>query len=450
MRASITLSTMSRFAVAVAALWMYGAGAAWAGGGGESLTTLQAVIGTPDGMTGFCAMLQMGTKFGNTCPQLPTFTQAILEAAGLEQSPPEMVAAQNGLPPGSNVYASNPAVEPLSLFTPTPFPLTSATSPTLSTVLSTLTPLAFISSRTSHTPVQLYDSSRTSPTPVQLYDPDANTFLYAATTSSMGYFTPPGGTVPDTLYLIYEDLSRTNQNLTAGQIVAKFSFPLTVLISNGTENPPVIVTLQIKTTCNGGPSCLQALVISGFGASSSNPIAASQFGIQFALVFGASPTSSQKHAIFELAVPLVVTGACQNPVGLCLTGQTAPGPDTDPAYFYSLLHHDHTTGQELAGPINLGLYTAFGPGVGDDLGVMPTKSGILPTGASIGLAPTAGPLGSPPASGSPTFALCANLPGGNGNGQALVPSVAAYYGIATNGETLLSASLSSTSVCPAL
>ncbi len=36
MRALIRPSTISRFAVAVAALWMYGAGAAWAGGGGES------------------------------------------------------------------------------------------------------------------------------------------------------------------------------------------------------------------------------------------------------------------------------------------------------------------------------------------------------------------------------------------------------------------------------
>ncbi len=183
MRVSIRSFAFSRLAGAVTALWLCGAGAAWAGGGGESLTTLQAVIGVPDGSTGFCHMLGMGTNFGTTCPQLPTFTQAILEAAGLANSPPEMVAAQNGLPPGSNVYASNPAVVPLSLGSPTPFPLTANTSPTLSELLSTLTPLAFI-------------SSPTKPTPVQLYDSDANTFLYAATVSSIGFFTPPGGTRP--------------------------------------------------------------------------------------------------------------------------------------------------------------------------------------------------------------------------------------------------------------
>jgi hypothetical protein len=442
MRMLIGSSNISRFAVAVAAIWMYGAGSAWAGGGGESLTTLQAVIGPPDGSSGFCKLLGMGTSFvnGTTCPQLPTFTQAILEAAGLEQSPPEMVGAQNGLPAGSNVYASNPAAVP-----PTPFPLNSATTPTLSQVLSNLTPLAFISSQ---------KASPTLPTPVPLYDANANTFLYAVTVSSQNIAKPPGGTVPDTLYLFYDDLSQTTQNIKSGQIVAKFSLPLTVLNSNGTENLPVIVTLQIMGTCNGGPSCSLAQVISGFGASSSNPIAAIQFGIQFALVFGASPTSPQNHAIYELAIPLVVTGACQNPVppGICLSGQMAPGPNTDPAYFYSLHNHDPITHQELAGPINLGLFTAFGPGAGDDLGTPLTSAGPLP---SLGLAPTAGPLcpivnGASNCPSSFTFALCASLPGGNGTGQAPVPSVAAYYAIAVNGEALLSASLSSTSVCPAL
>jgi hypothetical protein len=443
MRASIGSSTIFRLAGAVAALWLCGAGAAWAGGGGESLTTLQAVIGKADGTTGLCKLLGMGSNFGNICPQLPTFTQAILEAAGLANSPPEVVAAQNGLPPGSNVYANNPAkdVVPPGLFSPTPFPLTANTSPALSELLSTVTPLAFISSQ----------NAARLPTPAQLYDPNANTFLYAVTVSSIGFATPPGGTVPDTLDVFYEDLSRGNQTFTNGQVVAKFSLPLTVLNNNGTENPPVIVTLQIKATCTGGPSCLQAQVISGFGASASNPIAASQFGIQFALVFGASPTSTQPHAIFEVAVPLLVTGACVPATTGCPLPPPPP-PNTDPAYFYAL----HNNG--IAGQLNLGISTAF---VFDDLGVAPSQPGILPTGgSSIGLAPTAGPLGPPPSCTptppattctppAATFALCASLPGGNGNGQAPVPSVAAYYGIATNGGALLSAALSSTSVCPA-
>jgi hypothetical protein len=402
-------------------------------------------------------MLGMGTSFNNgtTCPQLPTFTQAILEAAGLEQSAPEMVAAQNGLPPGNNVYASNPAAA-----ITTPFPLSNFTSTTLSTLLQTLTPLAFISSQ----------KGQPTPAPMQLQDANANNFLYAVTVSSVHEDIAPGGTVPDYLYLFYDDLSDTTQNLKTGQIVAKFSLPLTVLNSNGTENLPVIVTLQLSGICNGAPpSCLQAQVISGFGANPSTPstwIAASQFGIQFALVFGASPASPQNHGIFALAIPLVVTGACQNPVppGICLSGQMAPGPNTDPAYFYGFLHPVPNpppgAPTELAGPINLGLFTAFGPG-GDDLGVTPTESGILPAGgASIGMAPTAGPPcpivnGAAKCPSSFTFALCASLPGGNATGQAPIPSVAAYYAIAVNGQALLSAALNSstlqsTSTCPAL
>lgn len=419
MHASTGFSAISRLAVAVAATWMYGAGAACAGGGGESLTTLQQVIGPPDGSSGFCHMLGMGTNFGNTCPQLPTFTQAILEAAGLANSPPEMVAAQNGLPPGSNVYATNPAVEPLSLGVPTPFPLTAKTSPTLSELLSTLTPLAFI-------------NSPTKPTPVQLYNSDANTFLYAVTVSSMGIFTPPGGPVPDKLYLIYEDLSRTNQNLKAGQIVAKFSLPLTVLNSDGSERA-VRTTLNFTAT-NAG-DCSMSNVVGNFNGNAmgttqtlTNP--KTQIGVDCAVVFGASPTSSSGHAIFEVSVPLVVTGAAAAP----------PSFNTDPAYFYFLQ-------SGMSGQLNLGLFTAF---LFQDVGFTPGAGILDKTGtSSIGIAPTAGPLGSPPASGSATFALCASLPGGNGNGQAPVPSVAAYYGIATDGAALLSAALSSTSACPA-
>jgi hypothetical protein len=407
---------------------------AWAGGGGESLTSLQAVIGPPDGSSGFCSVLKMGTSFSNgtTCPQLPTFTQAILEAAGLEQSSSEMVGAQNGLPPGNNVYASNPA----ALFK-TPYPLSAFTSTTLSQLLSNMTPLAFISSQ----------KGQPTSAPVQLQDPNANTFLYAVTVSSQHADVAPGGTVPDTLYLFYDDLFQTTQNVKTGQIVAKFSLPLTVLNSNGTENLPVIVTLQIQGTCNGGPpSCLQAQVINGFGASPSTPstwIAASQFGIQFTLVFGRSPASSQNHAIYGLAIPLLVTGA-------------NPPPNTDPAYFYTLHNYNASkpVGQQGSGPVNVGLYTAF---LVDDLGVVPTQLNILPPGgASIGLAPTAGPLcpisssGQPQCPSSFTYALCASLPNGNATGQTPVPSVAAYYAIAVNGEALLSASFSSTSVCPAL
>ena len=133
-----------------------------------------------------------------------------------------------------------------------------------------------------------------------------------------------------------------------------------------------------------------------------------------------------------MAVPLLVTGAC-SPTAC------PPAPNTDPAYFYSL-HNSQKTN-----PVNTGVYTAF---LFDD------ANGILPGGASIGLAPTAAPLGPPPATGvSSTFALCAALPDNTtGPSARLRPAVGAYYVIATSGETFLSAPLPavSTSVCPAL
>lgn len=529
MRASITLSTISRFAVAVAAFWMYGAGAAWAGGGGESLTTVQQVIGNPAGTSGFCSMLKMGTSFSNgtTCPQLPTFTQGILEAAGLENSPPEMVAVQNTFPAGNNVYAGNPV--PQSGTVPFPFPLTAATAPTLSDFLATLTPLAFISGSKATGPIvtlstngatavtstalnfaatkglragQAYSiadattataippstlltsftgttvtmsanaagpgvgsGDKITFTPIanpaaaaQLYNPDADAFLYAAAVSTYGSTSTPGGTIPDTLYLFSDDLSRNNQKFSNGQIVAKFSFPLTVLNNDGSESA-VMTKLEVLATSSG----LQAQIISGFGASTTQPIAAGSLGINVAVVFGPSPTSSQNHAIFQVAVPLLVTGACY-PTSLpgdpFCPDPLAVQPNNDPAYFYT-----YRTGGSppSAGPINIGLYSIFASF--DDYFTPPSATPpILGTnGFAIGIAPSAGPLGSPPSCTgtgctppSPIFALCASLPNNsNGPSAQILPSVAAYYAISTAGETLLSATLPSaplpsTSVCPAL
>ena len=244
----------------------------------------------------------------------------------------------------------------------------------------------------------------------------------------------PGNlTDPDTAYFFYEDLFRKNQNFKTGQIVAKFSFPLTVLNSNGTESAvPIILNF---TATNAG-DC-SASTVTGVGTQT---LMASQIGINCAVVFSASPTSTSSHPIFEVAVPLLITGACQKPVppGFCLSGQTAPGPNSDPAYFYSLLNPGKTN------PVNTGVYTAF---VFDDLGTELSAPGKFP---SIGLAPTAAPFGPPPpAGGTSSFALCANL-AANGNGLSLRPAVGAYYSVATSGEMFLSAPLpaASSSVCP--
>jgi hypothetical protein len=452
MRASIRSSTISRLAGAIAALWIGGVGPASAGGGsGEDLGSLNALLTTPG--TGLCAIFKM-----SSCPPLPTVTQAVLQVAGLGNNLPEMVRAQNNIPPGNSVTAGNPAAAPpLDLNgspLPMPFPLNSTTNPPLfvagnattppSGLLSTLTPLAFVS-----------QSSGTAQ-PTQLYNSTADIFLYAVGVSSFGFVVAGANlTDADTVYFFYDDGLLSNQNFSSGQIVAKFSFLLAVLNKDGTERA-VPTTLQFTAT-NAG-DCSASTVVGDFkGNGTSQTLLANTIGINCAVVFSASPTSpqNQNHAIFEVAVPAVVTGACVLPNAQCPTGQTPPGPNTDPAYFYGL----HNGGK--TNPINTGVFTAF---LFDDPGDTPSKSGILgPRGNSIGLAPSAVPFctattcppppQTPPAN-SLTFSLCASLP--NSNTQ-LRPAVGAYYAMATSGETLLSAPLPSAftsggtpPVCPKL
>jgi hypothetical protein len=419
-------SVILRLAPVAAAILICGTGSAWAGDG-TNLDSIQAIIGKPDGSSGFCHILNM-----NPCPQLPTVTQAFLEAAALGLSPPEMVAAQNDIPPGSNVNAGNQAAVPPAGVS---FPLTGQTSPTLFDLMSTVTPLAFKNT-----------TGTAEVTP--LYDTDATTFVYAVTVSSLGFKTSPGGTVPDTLFMFYDDLSRTNRNFLPGRTVGKFLLPLTVLqlSSDGTtaSERAVRATLQfIAPTAD----CSASKVTGDFlNTGMAQTVKALDLGLSCAVVFGPSPTSAETHAIFQLAIPLLVTGASPPPF------------NTDPAYFYSFLNHDPMTQKALPGPINIGLFTSF---LFDDLGGL-TAPNVLPNGAFIGVAPTAGPLcigkcptpPKPPATPPPaTFALCASLPL-NGNGQALVPAVGAYYAIATDGEMFLSAALPGAftpgSVCPQL
>jgi hypothetical protein len=401
MRISLRVFKVPGLAVAVAAIWMYGAGSAWAGDGGESLTGLNNII------SGLCSLLNITTP----CPQFPTITQAVLEIAGLETSPPEMVRALNSVAPGTYVDAGNAAAIP-----PTPFPLTSTTSPTLSNLLSTLTPLAFVSG---------WKSGPAAAT--QLYDPDADTFLYAVASGA-----PPvastGLTVPDSLNLFYDDPSSTNSPVAWDKIVAKFSLPLTVLNSDMTERP-VSATLQYIGPSRGGLPCSASTVTGNFSGLGNQTLGAAQIGLNCAVVYSRSPISKKPHAIFEIQVPLLVTVA------------------TDPPYFY------FASNAPSLGPINSSIPSAF---FSDETGFTPTAGTLGPNGQSIGIAPTAAPLctgvtcPTPPTIPPPgVFALCASLPR-QGYDRHLVPAVAADYVIAVDGETLLSSPLPavSTSVCP--
>jgi hypothetical protein len=194
---------------------------------------------------------------------------------------------------------------------------------------------------------------------------------------------------------------------------------------------PVAATLQYIAPSRGGLPCSASTVSGNFSGSGTQTLMAGQVGVNCAVVFSASPTSPRAHAIFEVQIPLLVTAA------------------TDPGHFWFAQFSTN-------GPFNPSVPSAF---FSDDLGFAPAPGVLGANGKYIGIAPSAAPLCTsvscpvvtPPPPPPGIFALCADLPR-NGNGQALVPSVAAYYAISTAGETLLSAALpaTSTSVCPAL
>jgi hypothetical protein len=375
---------------------------AWAGDGGNDLGTLN------NALAGLCSLFE--TTYGvnlPSCPQAPTITQAVLQVAAWNLVPTEMTSATNAIPLGERVNAGNPSIPPVG---PTPPPITTfpVQGTALSNLLTNLTPLAFIGS---------------SPGPAkaaQLYNTGADIFFYAVASLSKS---STQSVQPDTLYLFYDDTARTNTNLMQGQIVANISLPLVVLSSDGTTERLVPTTLQFRATSAG--NCSTSTVVGNFSGASSGTqtLMATQIGVDCAVVFAPSPLSTKSHAIFEVQIPLVVTMV------------------TDPLYFSNPISNVDFSFKSND--------TGFTPPA-----VNPPQTPILgANGNSIGIGPAAGPLYSTTTSPLPPpfiSALCANLPGGNGNGQAPVPAVAAYYAISTAGETLLSAALpgSSTSVCP--
>jgi hypothetical protein len=399
MRISIGSSTTSLLAGVLAAFWL--CGAARAGDGGEDLGSLNAFLTDT-----LCPMVGLSTT---SCPQLPTISQAVLEIAALENAPPEIIEALNAVAPGNHPDAGNTAQGGVHVLPSIEFPLTVATLPDL---LSTLTPLAFISSPNGAGPA----------TATQSNDPIADTFLYAVASGS-GALTGNNLPAADTLYLFYDDTQRTNRNLPERGVVAEFSLPLMVLNSDKTTERPVLTTLLFSVPGASSQPCSSATVQGDFlGNGTTQTKKATDIGLNCAVVFAPSPASPDPHAIFQLQVPLLVTRA------------------TDPTYFYSF---DRAA---AGGPVSLLIPTAF---IIDYFGFTPDPGILGPLGKFIGIAPSAGPLCNGTACPTPTYSLCANLPR-NHNKQAPIPAAAAFYAIATDGETHLLAPVvpSSPIVCP--
>jgi hypothetical protein len=425
MRVSVGYRAVSNLSAA-AALWLCATGLAWAGGGGggEDLGSLNKTL-----TDSFCPLLGIPTA---SCPQLPTISQAVLQIAAWQNTPPEAVRATNGIVMGNHVDAGNPSRPPALdktvtvngkpvLLTISEFPIPSVSMPPaigLSDLLPALTPLAFSSQNPEPSLVK------------RLYDPSADTFVY-------GVASGPPGAQPDALYFFLEDLSRMNAHLRHGKTVAQISFLLTVLNSDLVTERVVPTTLLFRVPGAGKPPCSASSVVGDFNGSGSaqtlNDV--STIGLDCAVVFSSSPISTKAHAIFEVKLLPLITGATLSP------------PNTDPAYFTMDFIDFYGLSVPPLSPL------ASLPFLTDRLGFTPAAGVLGVLGKYIGVAPSAGPLCTSAGCPAPTFSLCANLPGGHDDGPHPVPAVAAFYAIATDGEMYLSAPIvpeGIAPVCPAV
>ena len=413
----------------LAVIVLCGAGSARAGDGGSDAGTIQSFLDT------ICTNLGIAS-----CPQLPTVTQGTLEIAGLGYARPEAIRRSQNVAPGS-VFAGNPPPIPSDPLVPVTLPVSASAFTNLA-----LVPLAFIGSDAEHDgdrhDLHASPNRNAFASPTQLFDPAATSFFSAVTT----YGNVAGSPQPQVLNLFYDDPSRKNRRFVAGQQVALISLPLVVYDGQAcAANPPagcteteVMTVLDVRAVCNGGPSCLTAYAIadfSAFGTKKCRSLMAAQkctagdLGLGFALVFGASPVSSDPHAIFEVQAPLVVTLA------------------NDPVHFNANFNSPQTN---LSVPATFGAEDlGFAPGFlgGKVVGVATYPAPVCAGGAPC---PTA-PPGAPPPSFRSDFGFCASLPD-NGNGHRPRPAAAAFLGIATDGEVLasapLGASTSPTLQCP--
>lgn len=348
-------SGSSRLAGAATAIWLCGAGSAWAGGGGgEDLAGLNKYLEDT-----LCPLLSVSPAF---CPQLPTLTQGFLEIAALLTGPPEMVRATQNIALGNHPDADNPS-RPPALNPITAFPvIDTPKNPALSNLLPTLAPLAFVSASNTKNPAAVR----------QPYDPAVDTFFYAVASGP--------NVQPDRLFFFYDNLSSEGKAFKNGQLVAKISLPLTVLSQDGVTERTVAATLQvIAPTADCSVSTVSGdFMTPGVVQTGINP---AQLGVNCAAVFASSPGSMDKHSIVEVEVPLVVTNA------------------TDPLYFPG--------GNVLA--------NFASPFKTDEPGFIPTgPNSPLPSGASIGISPSAEANAIPG-----DYPLCANLlKNGNGKALA--------------------------------
>jgi hypothetical protein len=312
------------FAGALATLTLLCAGSASAGAGGGELG-----LGNDPLFVAFCKFLGM-----TSCPEVPTGTQAVLELAGLQTATPNYVRSPIIYGICSVSGNSFPNLFP----SPTDTNLQSCSTIELDAVNAPVSSRVALSDLTKLTPLAFTTNKLGQAVPTQPGDPSANSFLYAVLTEVNGK--------PNALNLVYDNPLQTN--FAAGQIVAKISLPLQVLsLTDGGErlvccgvqgSHASVTVLQISSSVNGG---LTAIVTGDFrGDGTQQSHRATELGLKFPLdapaVLASTPNSRKPHAIFQVSVPLLVTGPTNAAnCGIAITNKTPDPADcgNDPAYF---------------------------------------------------------------------------------------------------------------------
>ncbi|MGH7061444.1 MAG: hypothetical protein ACREFH_13735 [Stellaceae bacterium] len=232
----------------MAAVWLFGGGAAQAGGAGADLG------GAQDALNSVC------TQFGvSSCPQLPTINQLVLENAAVSGSSPAQVRTDLNIAPGGafdagTAFVGNPVVaNPLNFITPS------------------------------------------NPAGLPIPTGAGGNALLTATTSP----DPNSGAIPGTLNLLFNFKPRTNSSFALNQDVGDITLPFAVTDGAGDLLRQPLLTVQIRGA--GGTAVTTDVLDSGGGLAGTpgQKFALSDLGITSALDF------SQGNEIFSLDIPLI-------------------------------------------------------------------------------------------------------------------------------------------------
>lgn len=248
MRRTGSISRKGWVVAAMAAVWLFGGGAAQAGGAGADLG------GAQDALNSVC------TQFGvSSCPQLPTINQLVLENAAVSGSSPAQVRTDLNIAPGGafdagTAFVGNPVVaNPLNFITPS------------------------------------------NPAGLPIPTGAGGNALLTATTSP----DPNSGAIPGTLNLLFNFKPRTNSSFALNQDVGDITLPFAVTDGAGDLLRQPLLTVQIRGA--GGTAVTTDVLDSGGGLAGTpgQKFALSDLGITSALDF------SQGNEIFSLDIPLI-------------------------------------------------------------------------------------------------------------------------------------------------